>query len=254
MAFLFPLRQVGLVVAGSLLLAACGAPAAAPVPAPAAAEPAVTQEAGAGMMADAASTAAAAPAAEATAPHDDDMAGEMTGEMTAEMTAEPMAGGEMSAEMTGETSGATAVARPAWQSLPLTEARTGTPFTLADFAGKTVFVEPFATWCTNCRQNLANVHAAREQAGEDVVFVALSVEPNIGAEALAAYATDTGYDLMFAAMPPEMLQALAAEFGQTIANPPATPHFVIRPDGSTGDLITGIKSTPEVLAQVGVQG
>jgi cytochrome oxidase Cu insertion factor (SCO1/SenC/PrrC family) len=248
MAFLVSLRQVGLVVAGSLLLAACSAPASAPLSAPSATATAVAQEAGAATMADTASSAAAAPAAEATAPHDavaDDMVGEMAPEMTSEMTSEPMAG-----DMTGET----AVARPAWQSLPLIDARTGTPFTLADFAGKTVFVEPFATWCTNCRQNLANVHAARQQAGEDVVFVALSVEPNIGSEALAAYAADTGYDLMFAAMPPEMLQALAAQFGQTIANPPATPHFVIRPDGAIGDLVTGIKSTAEILAQVGVQG
>lgn len=252
MAFLVSLRQVGLVVTSSLLLTACSAPASAPLSAPSATVTAVAEEAGVGTMVDTASSAAAAPAAEATAPHDaaaDDMAGEMapemTGEMTSEMTSEPMAG-----DMTGDT----AVARPAWQSLPLIDARTGTPFSLADFAGKTVFVEPFATWCTNCRRNLANVHAARQQAGEDVVFVALSVEPNIGSEALAAYAADTGYDLMFAAMPPEMLQALAAQLGQTIANPPATPHFVIRPDGSTGDLVTGIKSTAEILAQVGVQG
>jgi hypothetical protein len=244
MVCLFPLRQVGLLVAGSLLLAACGAPASAPVPAPAAAETAVIQETGAGTMAETASPMPAAPPVESTTPHDD---------MAGEMTAEPMAG-ELTGEMAGEMGSETAVALPTWQSLPLTDARTGTPFTLADFAGKTVFVEPFATWCTNCRQNLANVHAAREQAGDDVVFVALSVEPNIGSEALATYASDTGYDLMFAAMPPEMLQALAAQFGQTIANPPATPHFVIQPDGSTGDLVTGIKSTAEILAQVGVQG
>ena len=98
------------------------------------------------------------------------------------------------------------------------------------------------------------MHAAKQQAGEDVVFVVLSVEANIGDEALAAYEADTGYDLIFAAMPPEMLQALAGQFGQTIANPPATPHFVIRPDGSSGDLVTGIESTEAILAQVGVQG
>lgn len=245
MVRLCPMLPAGMVLAGALLLAACGAPAAPPPSAPAAAETAVTQEAGTQeadteMMTDTAPTVAAEAAVEPTTPPD-----EMAGEMAGEMTSEPMTG-DMAGEMASE--------RPAWQSLPLTEARTGTPFTMADFAGKTVFVEPFATWCTNCRQNLANVHAARQQAGEDVIFVALSVEPNIGSEALAAYAKDTGYDLMFAAMPPEMLQALAAQFGQTIANPPATPHFVIRPDGATSDLVTGIKSTAEILAQVGVQG
>lgn len=145
------------------------------------------------------------------------------------------------------------VERAAWQSIALTDARSGASFTLADFAGKTVFVEPFATWCSNCRQQLSNVHAARQQAGEEVVFVALSVEANIGDEALAAYAADTGYDLVFAAMPPEMLQALAAQFGQTISNPPATPHFVIYPDGTTSGLVTGIEPTEAILAQVAVQ-
>ena len=54
-----------------------------------------------------------------------------------------------------------------------------------------------------------------------MVFVALSVEPNIGSEALAAYAADTGYDLMFAAMPPEMLQALATPAGDAALRDPA---------------------------------
>jgi cytochrome oxidase Cu insertion factor (SCO1/SenC/PrrC family) len=215
MVRLYRVRRFGVLLAGALFLSACATSAVSPAPA-------VATETAAPAQAGAAET--------------------MPGS-TLSVTAEAaMAGDNMTA------------ARPAWQLLPLTDARTGATFTLADFAGKTVFVEPFATWCTNCRQNLANVHAARRQAGADVVFVALSVEPNIGSEALAAYAADTGYDLMFAAMPPEMLQALAAQFGQTIANPPATPHFVIRPDGSTGDLVTGIKSTAEILAQVGVQG
>ena len=38
-----------------------------------------------------------------------------------------------------------------------------------------------------------------------------------------------------------------------IANPPATPHFVIQPDGTAGALVTGIQPVEAVLAQVGVQ-
>jgi cytochrome oxidase Cu insertion factor (SCO1/SenC/PrrC family) len=145
---------------------------------------------------------------------------------------------------------AAAVTRPAWQQIALIDARSGATFTLADFAGKTVFVEPFATWCGDCRQQLGNVQAAKSALGEDVVFVALSVEPNIGADVLARYADDAGFDWTFAAMPPELLQALAAQFGQTIANPPATPHFLIRPDGSTTDLVTGIESPDAIKAQI----
>jgi hypothetical protein len=36
--------------------------------------------------------------------------------------------------------------RPDWLTMPLTNARSGETFTLADFAGKTVFVHPMATW------------------------------------------------------------------------------------------------------------
>jgi thiol-disulfide isomerase/thioredoxin len=244
MVRLSSLRQLGVALASVLILGACGAPAATPA----------TADTSAATAEAVAVEAPAEAPAEETTPHDDSMAGDMTAE--AAMADETMAGETMADETMGDETMAdeAAVERPAWQSMALTDARSGATFTLADFAGKTVFVEPFATWCSNCRQKLANVHAARQVAGEDVVFVVLSVEANIGNEALAAYAADTGYDLMFAAMPPEMLQALAAQFGQTIANPPATPHFVIAPDGSTGELVTGIESTEALLAQVGVRG
>jgi thiol-disulfide isomerase/thioredoxin len=143
-----------------------------------------------------------------------------------------------------------AVDLPAWQKLALTDARSGESFTFADFNGKTVFVEPMATWCSNCRRQLTNVQEASAQLGDDVVFVALSVETNIGGDTLAAYANDAGFDYTFAVMTPEMLGELAGAFGQTISNPPATPHFIILPDGSTTDLVTGIEPAADIVAQI----
>ncbi|GIK55441.1 MAG: TlpA family protein disulfide reductase [Chloroflexi bacterium] len=141
--------------------------------------------------------------------------------------------------------------KPAWQTIVLTDVRTGQAFTLADFAGKTVFVETMATWCSNCRRLLSNVATARSQmAGEDVVFIALSVETNISDAALADYTEQTGFDWTFAVASPEMLQELAAAFGQSITNPPSTPHFVIRPNGSYTDLATGIKSPDAIISEL----
>ena len=137
----------------------------------------------------------------------------------------------------------------AWQQLVLTNARTGETFTFADFAGKTVFVEPMATWCSNCRQKLGNVSTAKAQLNSDeVVFVALSVETNISDADLAQYADAAGFDWLFAVATPELLQALVGTFDRTITNPPSTPHFIIRPDGSTTALVTGIES-PELLIE-----
>jgi len=144
----------------------------------------------------------------------------------------------------------TMAAAAAWQTVPVTNARTGETFTLGDFAGKTVFVEPMATWCSNCRQQLTNVQQARTQINsDDVVFIALSVETTISNEELAQYADNLGFDWTFAVMSPELLQALSDEFGRTITNPPSTPHFVIRPDGSVSDLVTGVESAEAIVAQ-----
>jgi thiol-disulfide isomerase/thioredoxin len=140
--------------------------------------------------------------------------------------------------------------RPSWHALPLTDARTGQTFTLADFAGKTVYVEPMATWCTNCRQQMSTIRdQVRGQVDpEQVVFVGLSVETNLANETLASYTSTHGFDWTFAVMTPELLQELTSTFGRTVTNPPAIPHFVIGPDGTTSDLSTGYHSADQLVA------
>ena len=149
--------------------------------------------------------------------------------------------------------GATALAQNAdWRSLHLTDARTGETFTLGGLTGQTVYVEPMATWCSNCRRQLGNVRDAVSQlkANDKVTFVALSVETTLKADELARYAKQQGFDFKFAVMSPEILRALAADFGQTIAVPPSTPHFVIYPDGTTSKLMTGFSSPGAIIAAV----
>ena len=143
------------------------------------------------------------------------------------------------------------IERPAWHHAVLVDARTGESFTLADFEGKTIFVEPMATWCSNCRRQLNNVKDARQQlASEDVIFIALSVETNIDDTTLASYADGAGFDWLFAVVTPELLRQLADEFGQTIANPPATPHFIIRADGTNTELVTSIEPAGQIVSQI----
>lgn len=146
------------------------------------------------------------------------------------------------------------VAFAQWQDAPLTDVRTGEAFTLADFAGQTVFVETMATWCTNCLRQLTNVAEAKvqlEQAGNDeVVFVAISVETNLDPASLQAYSEEHGFDWHFAVATPELLRALVADFGRSVTVPPATPHFVIAPDGNVSDLTTGIEPAAALLEQL----
>lgn len=140
---------------------------------------------------------------------------------------------------------------PTWYTAELTNVSTGETFTLADFQGQTVFVESMATWCTNCRRQLQNVRAARESAGSsDYVFVALSLETNLSNGELAAYMEREGFDWTFAVMSADMLRAFVDQFGRSISSAPSTPHFIIRPDGSFTDLVTGIESADQLLAQL----
>ncbi|MBL8119584.1 MAG: TlpA family protein disulfide reductase [Anaerolineae bacterium] len=139
----------------------------------------------------------------------------------------------------------------AWTSIELVDARTGETFRFADFAGKTVFVEPMATWCTNCRRQLPNVEAARTQLDpEQYVFVGLSVAENVDNATLAQYVNEQGWNFAFVAAPETLTQGLVDSFGRTVVTPPSTPHFIIRPDGSLSEIRTGSHSTEELIAEL----
>jgi peroxiredoxin len=140
----------------------------------------------------------------------------------------------------------------AWLTVPFVDARTGESFTLADFSGKTVFVESMATWCSNCRSQMRNVRDVIAILGsEDYVYIGLSVETNISAADLAAYVDGQEFNWTFAVMSPEALQILTDAFGRSITNPPVTPHFVIKPDGTTDGLVAGrIHSVEDLIAEL----
>jgi len=141
---------------------------------------------------------------------------------------------------------------PEWTTLPLVNARTGETFTLADLAGKTVFVEPMATWCSNCRAQQGRVSQAMANLGEeDFVFISLSVEGSAVSDAdLASYADRNSFPQIFVVATPELLNALVDQFGRGITNPPSTPHFILSPTGGVSDLSTGSKSADAIIAQV----
>ncbi len=146
---------------------------------------------------------------------------------------------------------------PAWMTIELVDAETGETFTLADFAGKTILVEPMATWCSNCRRQITETTKLIKQLTEDederlenLVFIGLSIETNLKPADLKAYAERNNFALTFAVMSEEMLRALVAEFGRGVANPPSSPSFIIRADGTFTELIFGIEPVEDILAKL----
>ena len=139
---------------------------------------------------------------------------------------------------------------PAWQSLEIVDVD-GVPFTLADCIGTPVLVELFATWCSNCRQQLPKTQEAAVTMGDQAEVIALSVETDLDPQAVAEYAEVNEFpDIRFAVLTPELLAAFVEEFGNAAANPPSTPKIVIDANGTAGELTTGQESTDELVAQL----
>ena len=139
---------------------------------------------------------------------------------------------------------------PAWQRLEIVDVG-GAAFTLADCIGTPVLVELFATWCSNCLQQMPKTQEAAATMGEQAVVIALSVETDLDAQAVADYAEVNELpDIRFAVLTPDVLAAFVEAFGNTAANPPSTPKIVIDADGTAGELTTGQESTEELVAQL----
>jgi thiol-disulfide isomerase/thioredoxin len=136
-----------------------------------------------------------------------------------------------------------------WQKLSINDV-TGKAFALTDFHDKEVYVENFATWCPNCKKQLGNVQKAAA-ANPDAVFIAYSVETDLSAEKVAAYAKANGFtNIRFAVMTPEMLAAMSSALGKDAINPPSTPHFVIGKSGKPGALKTGYEDDAAITASI----
>ena len=73
-----------------------------------------------------------------------------------------------------------------------------------------------ATWCTNCRSQQNIVRGVRDQFGDDVVFISLSVENNLPDQMLADYAVDNNYGWTFVVATPELLTALVDQYGRVV--------------------------------------
>jgi len=139
---------------------------------------------------------------------------------------------------------------PAWFNLPFSDARTGQSITLASYAGKTVMVEAMAAWCTNCLAQQTQDVQVHQQLGDSVTMISLDVDSHEDATLLAKYAKDKNFTWTFAVSNGPLLDALVAQFGRTITNPPSTPIFIISPDGKLSDLLTNGHSADDLIAQI----
>lgn len=169
---------------------------------------------------------------EAMAGHTPEAMMELTPEAMMETTPEAMTTPEM-------------MGMPAWFGATLTDVTTGASFTLNDFRGQVVLVEPLAVWCPKCLQQQQQVQALHTRLGErtDFVSLGLGIDPNESAEVLRDYVAAQGFGWRYAVAPAEVARELARLYGDQFLNPPSTPMLIIDQQGEAHPLPYGIKST-----------
>ncbi len=135
---------------------------------------------------------------------------------------------------------------------PFIDAFTGNSIKLGDFAGKTIYVEAMAAWCTNCRIQQHEIITAQKSFDSSTIFLSIDLDPNENAAQLAQYSKDQGYEWRFAIAGGTLADKLINKFGRTITNPPSTPKFTISPSGKISDLGTGIESSDDLIKRIKV--
>lgn len=136
--------------------------------------------------------------------------------------------------------------RPAWQGVALTDARTGSAFSLTNYAGRTIYVQPMAVGCGECFAQMSAVREAKARLNPDeYAFIAVSAEP---AADLNAFAQERGFDWVFASAPSEFFAGLTETFGAGVTTLTDAPHFIISPTGAISTLSTGQDSADQLIA------
>ncbi len=135
-----------------------------------------------------------------------------------------------------------------WLDTPLTDVRTGESFMFSDYAGKTVLVESFATFCPACKKQQQHIKEFHEAVGDSVVSIGLNTDPNEDAELVLSYANNNNFDWTYAVAPNDLTQTLVDEFGTAIVSTPTAPIVMICKDQSSRLLPSGVKN-PETLQE-----
>ena len=137
---------------------------------------------------------------------------------------------------------------PAWFSAALTEATTGTTFTIQDFKGKVVLVETMAIWCSTCLQQQKEVKALHALLGEraDFASVGIGVDINESLAALKNYVAKNGFDWTYTVASQEVAREIGNLYGAQFLNPPSAPMLIIDRHGAAHPLPFGVKSAADL--------
>jgi thiol-disulfide isomerase/thioredoxin len=144
-----------------------------------------------------------------------------------------------------------AAALDAWLVDELVDGRSGSATSVSAWTNRVLVIEAMATWCPPCLEQGREIALARQTlAGSDVAFLSIDVDPREPADTLRAYADREGFPWTFLVGTQAFLRHLAARFGVTVLDPPATPVIVIDATGHAVLTEIGIKRAERIAGLV----
>ena len=119
------------------------------------------------------------------------------------------------------------------------ETSDGRQLSLSDFrnSGKTVVLYFMASWCPNCKRDLASANSAYPAYSDDVEFLTVSLEPRDNAPYLERYKNTGGHSWDFALSNPLVSSSYAVRY--------TTTKFAIDKDGIIRATNIGILSSSQ---------
>ena len=136
-----------------------------------------------------------------------------------------------------------------WETIKLTDVRTGEIFTINSLSDRPVLIQSFIITCPICMKQQEEITRLAESGNVSFVMIGLDIDPNSNAELLKQYTEQKGYVGRYAHSPPLMTQSLVDQFGMPILTPSQAPLILICPDGTATLLPSGIK-TMQGLEQI----
>lgn len=133
-----------------------------------------------------------------------------------------------------------------WQTIELTDVRTGYVFSIHSVMERPVLIQSFTITCPNCMRQQEEITRLADSGEADFVMVGLDIDPNGNTASLRRYTDQRGYVGLYARSSQSMTGSLVNEFGLAILSPAQAPLILVCPDGTARLLPPGIKTAADL--------
>lgn len=139
---------------------------------------------------------------------------------------------------------------PEWFDYEFTDARTGETFTINDYQGKVILIQPIVLASPECLEQMSNLKPVFDKYGGedgDFVAIALNVSDEEDIAMLKAYAEYYEFNWLFTVPSDDIFLQLVSSFGQQYADPTSIPIALIDKNGNLHNLPVGPKTIEQLF-------